>query len=1630
MPDPSATSLAVWVDRFVSASSAGDARDSLEALVDGLQQPHFPEDDEEPLWHNRELLEALLQILSTGQHKGQLPMEDEGPTLVLRFYLALLPKQKTTSSSSIMVSLLNEPAPGRLVQCLLDVICDAKDETSAYTRVLALQLLQQCGTHAPSLTQSQLLEAPNGLHRLADVLRDENVPEQVRNEWILVAQQTIAQWPSCAKVWVFAELADTLLLMIQREGGLERGNVVVLDALELLETLVSADASLVDLLWQSPMVAPQLAALLDLRKGTEFRNPSAMSTSIAGGASKKPKKEDDLDAILASGSTTKKDEAPTVILPHLTASEEKVLTKVTNIIGLLLPTHETKSTVWKQHKPLGSLLWELALVMPPPPPDAKPVCALPSAAMQQTALEAIALHWNDPKTMERHNGMDRLLYLVCTGGSGNNWDEQLGLSQAALHVLRRTVSVDTAAQVVMHTLAPPMDGDPGPTVLQKLLNTVVENVNLSNEARADEDPKRRRLFLLGSLGAIGVLVEPSSTSREVLLRITSSSSLVDALLQFLEESNDDIGRLAVLRFLASWMVETPAVVQTVLASHASTTTLSSLWASSDKAISTMTGFVLGLAMEYMDGEQEETYGGWTRQNILGLISKRGVSQYTAGLEQLRKMQVPWTVCQLEWKIFWNWYISQVRVIRRRVVQELTAGSDEAEEAVDEEEETEGEAAALLKSSKATIRSLNKLVAQQSQELDELRASLTESKDTLESCKRERDVWKRRVESNPTQLDEMLTEYTRKSAEQEKLMLSLKKELQDLKGNFESTLNEKEQARTKLEQEVREWQQREQEAREDRDTMRGEMEGLSSAYASLEAEFHRQTGSTGTAAAAPTSEMSDARPSQQPEGEVSQQDQASLNELAALRAENTRLRSDAQAADEWMAMAVQRMNDIGGQNVALQQQLATLQEQLSTAPGAAVVSVEADRTALESIQSQLQAEQQNRQQLEEILRDLESQKATLEHNLSVLTQENRESSEEMVDVVDLQQKFEQERTLREGLETQLENAQSDVKTAMDSLGAAKSEREDLERTLGNMERDLNIARAEIISLTEERRQTQNRTTHALEVELAATKREREAFETSTETEIESLRTALSSKDEEALALRGELEALRGRLDETMKRVSETEEAAALHQKIESLQQELDTAKTEIRDAEERHLSEIQAKESTIRELQSDTETQARNVPTDATGFFGTGISESASASSDAADFFGAQSAMQDPRDEELARLRSDNEAAQEWMAKAVEHHQMLSDQVAALNTDKAALASEVKELRSMPNQSVPDESQIQALQSQIESLQNELAIAESKLAEASTEKESLSENCSSLESDLELRDRRERELTERVQSLQSELEDARSMLNHDAESIQRNSSEVRSLQAALSGAQSEKIQAKERARELEDELERCQQSLEEMEASRQEAEQALDGLRNEIESAKEENALLLEQTDSDQNTIDGLNVKIAELSGAEGTWQERVEALESEKASIEHELAAKTTAVEVAHRELEAISIELSNIREESQSRAVVDDDLVSRAEKAEQELSSLQQQLVQLQNENDRLRREVEAEKSSSTQLAALEAGLKEKADALLDAEDEISQLRADLEDVQRQSEQVVTEWSGKSLFSFRYHCRESCLTY
>jgi hypothetical protein len=724
------------MDRFVSASSAQDAIESLEGMIDGFKSEEEPW-EEDWILNNLDMLDHLTYLLQHGTLKnGDLPCGDEGINLVCQLYQISLAKHTDS---------LQQPAPGQLLEALLDVMDNS--ERQIYTRVLALKVLGQLSKKHASIASAQWIQAPNGLYRLADMLWlgvDNPVEEVVRNQALAVAH-ILAREAPISKVFLFAEVECKLLDLCWQQGGLTKGNPIVADALGLIqEMLKHADGSLQDLVWQRPSVASRLAQLMDLRGADEFLHPEYYKnkkTQVNKSASttKEQDHDDDLDSLLQSGGSKKKQTSADqkeaaaeedIYIPHLSEAEENVVENVIQILHLLLESEPLRPEVWKQHAGMCSLVWELALVNPANPA----FCAMPSALLQQKALELIALKFTDLETMDRHAGLDRLLFLVCTGGgNAQNYQEKMGTSQAALAVLRNILDGDRIHELLLHTLAPPPqeEGDsPGLTVVEKLWNTVVENLSTSDST---DDPKTRSIFLSGALGGLSLMLYDEQ-SREMMSRVVPEAANADVMLEALQTETDSVVRWTLLRFLCEWIMDTPLMVQKLLSSTASAH-LAPMSGSWDKDYVPLVHLLLGLAMEYLRGDEQEC-GGWTRAGILQVIQKVGISKFTSSLEGLKKAQngdLPCFASNLEYAHWSKWYNQAVWVVRKRVVEELAGenlGGD-----------SDGEDAEGAASTPAATKPLHKMIAQQSKEMEALRQELEQAKIKMTSQEHQLDTWK-------------------------------------------------------------------------------------------------------------------------------------------------------------------------------------------------------------------------------------------------------------------------------------------------------------------------------------------------------------------------------------------------------------------------------------------------------------------------------------------------------------------------------------------------------------------------------------------------------------------------------------------------------------------------------------------------------------------------------------------------------------------------------------------------------------------------------------------------------------------------------------------------------------------------
>ena len=160
------------------------------------------------------------------------------------------------------------------------------------------------------------------------------------------------------------------------------------------------------------------------------------------------------------------------------------------------------------------------------------------------------------------------------------------------------------------------------------------------------------------------------------------------------------------------------------------------------------------------------------------------------------------------------------------------------------------------------------------------------------------------------------------------MVNLQKTKSGLKKEAEKQMKLQEEAITSkndeieiIFQELKESQTCIEEMRLDHESMSEEMEGLGSAYNALEQKYHHINISDNSTSA-PTEMTAGGEPAAEEKGvrdhysgEAASEDQRQNNnhDFQSLQDENVHLREESRAANEWMSMAVKKMEEMNGEN---------------------------------------------------------------------------------------------------------------------------------------------------------------------------------------------------------------------------------------------------------------------------------------------------------------------------------------------------------------------------------------------------------------------------------------------------------------------------------------------------------------------------------------------------------------------------------------------------------------------------------------------------------------------------------------------------------------------------------------------
>ena len=544
------------------------------------------------------------------------------------------------------------------------------------------------------------------------------------------------------------------------------------------------------------------------------------------------------------------------------------------------------------------------------------------------------------------------------------------LSINAVSTFGSCLSSETASRMVLHAIAPPppeeADESGAPLdlpVVTKLVTTLAENVRFLQTMQQDDADLdiaqicRASIGAAGSAGALGIFLTKGDgdTNREMLLRLplppaldteeseheSSVVTIIEFILQHVASyelpSNSDIKTsnvklhasnafvvTSVLKLLCEWVFEMPKAVSQVLSSPSSVSLgllIRSKKNSLDQkdgpiaipsiveSVPALSGLLLGLCLEYMvDIEQvapaSEENAAWTRETIISLIQSIGVGNFLKLVDKWKTKPLPMPFLSgknrsaIERRSFSVWYNNSVTLIRRRIVMTLAGGGD------DNDSDSEGDDA--LTDTKGA-RSLKKVIKTQVKQIEELEAKLQDFRVTLSTQATQISDLKRIAElGTSAETNDIISEFAEKMSELEKEKLEVINESKRIKMVHEDAIAAKENEVTDVREDLRLAENNLSELRQERDTLSEELEGLSSAYNMLENEY--RTNSSG------------GQPETTAGGEAPAEDGDRRTRIdqrvQALQDENTRLSADVSAAEEWMAMAQSRMNELEAENHAL------------------------------------------------------------------------------------------------------------------------------------------------------------------------------------------------------------------------------------------------------------------------------------------------------------------------------------------------------------------------------------------------------------------------------------------------------------------------------------------------------------------------------------------------------------------------------------------------------------------------------------------------------------------------------------------------------------------------------------------
>ena len=934
----------IIIDRLLHASDSTDALSSLQSLSKNIQSDdlEFSSSAVDILTKSNECLHALstLIIQSSLPSGISLDEDDLGQITALETLESLSNHETFTQAIANQVFLTpidmenssNTSSSSPLLHSLLDCLSNNTNSQSPYPRILSLQIISKVHSLSPILTQENIMSAPEGFHRLLSLLyvhpnvtNDESTSmsqpqsESIRNETLLLLTHLAKSSAIIRKLLLFSEGYERVL-GIAVSPDVEK--TVVLDCLSICQHLLVEDGNnSCDLFFgaggRNQVVVGGCVRLLDARFFKDARTMD-LTTPLT--------KNDDLDALLQTSQTSSskggkyKDEFP---VPKMTKDEEEICHSVLDLFLFAIEVGEAGSI--KNKKKGGSVsdkllsnqavmgaILSLALYSPEMESQIPYYASTPTSSVQCHALDTLSQIIsssyetnNSEKNMASLEQIFALYEFYAGEASQSSLDRLIALcyqecissliSSHARCALRLVLSLEQTNLLILHALAPPPPTDLSEQKEDR--DPIIKNMifALSNE----KTPPSTKQCIFLTLGIL--IMNGGDTARELFLRfMTKNSIFLDFLLLTLEKEDNIFDHNFILNLLCEWSLDPPSCAMETILKSSHTLFIPKIF---NEKKNPLAGMLLGLWLDYLtkvsaknidsSSLKKSEIGGWSAQTIMQVIQSFGISKYTALLETLTVEDLNKSkngkdlsqsflfknnsnhISLQEQKELQIMHLEMSNRIRKALVLMLTNNAHSTT------------LSSLPSSMTEEESEMTQLLAQYQEKISSIESRYDQSQETV--ARQASEIKNLKLKFQPaTSLDEALAKQVDQTSSLEQRVSELEKDLKhqtELSSNLEK---KREQLESDVEKEMKERQDRED-----------ELTALSSAYTTLESEFRKMKVSMENDDITDTSQE---------------------NDLKAMQNEVTALKEQVRAGDEWMTMAVARMNDMAAENAALQEQI--------------------------------------------------------------------------------------------------------------------------------------------------------------------------------------------------------------------------------------------------------------------------------------------------------------------------------------------------------------------------------------------------------------------------------------------------------------------------------------------------------------------------------------------------------------------------------------------------------------------------------------------------------------------------------------------------------------------------------------